>query len=285
MREPHVEGEAPVGRVLLLAPFENLQRFLRMMRRLSEDQAAEKIGDLELRVEVRNDVQQFVQAVVLPTGHLPVSRHLDRLEPGDVGQNVPEPERELRPPADGSEQPRRFPDLPAGLRQARRGSRRHEKPMETRSAKAAAHPHAPLDASFIPAGTSPCLVEGHPSLSGFHHGSGLGRPDVDTIQRARAGRKVVHDTTPRGAEAPLGVALRKFLPALRLCPVVRPDEEFLVGDHPAVEGPAVADLAGRSGDERFGSCGIVDCRGPDRIGGMTSLLSYFALFRFPVQLG
>ena len=99
VREPHVEGEAPVGRVLLLAASENVQRLLRMRRRLSEDQAAEEIGNLELRVEVRYDVQKLVQAVVLPRGHLPVSR-----SPGPPRARRRRPERSgtrTRTPASG----------------------------------------------------------------------------------------------------------------------------------------------------------------------------------------
>jgi hypothetical protein len=57
-----------------------------VVRRFSEDQAADKIRDVELRVEVRNNVQKTVEPVVLRMGHLAASRHLDRFQPGDVGE-------------------------------------------------------------------------------------------------------------------------------------------------------------------------------------------------------
>ena len=96
MREPDVEGEAPVGRMSDLSAFEHPQRLPAVLRRLSEDEAPQEVGYLELRVEVRFHVQEHVETVVLRGGQLPVPGHLDRLEPNDVGHNVPEAERELR---------------------------------------------------------------------------------------------------------------------------------------------------------------------------------------------
>jgi len=114
--EPDVKRKLPVGRMVPPPALENLQRVLRVIRRLSQDQSAQKKRNFELRVEIRHDVQESVETVVVQPGHLPISRHLDRLQPGDVGQDIPEPEGVGRARADRGEQPRPLPPLPTGLR-------------------------------------------------------------------------------------------------------------------------------------------------------------------------
>ena len=212
-----------------------------MVRGLSEDQPAEQIGDIELRVEVRLDVQEFVQPVVIRRGHLQVPRHLDRLEPDDVGQNIPEPERELRPPADRGKQARPLP-APPRRSPARRvpRSRRQEKPMETRSAKAAAHPHTPLDASFIPAESSPCPGYDCLPCPNLVRKSIFGIHSADTIQRAPRGAR----SYPRKHQ---GAPKRPLVPSysgddsvpIGLCPVCRPDEHPLFVDRPTIRNVAL----------------------------------------------
>ena len=78
--------------------------------------------------------------------------------------------------------------------------------METRSAKAATHPHTPLDASFIPTGTFSCFVYRNKSLSGSYHGIDPGRqtPKYDTASLCES--QDDFPKTARGAEAPLAVS-------------------------------------------------------------------------------
>jgi len=65
---------------------------------------AEKIRDHKVRIEANDRGEKIGETVVIVTGHLPVPGNLHRLQPRDVSEEVPEPESELRPPADRLEQ-------------------------------------------------------------------------------------------------------------------------------------------------------------------------------------
>ena len=165
-----------------------------MRRRLSEDEAPEEVRHLELRVEVRFHVQERVEPVVLRGGHLQVPGHLDRLEPGDVGQDVPEAERELRPPADRGEETRpllKSALIPAGNARGAVARRNRWKPGARGRLPTPTLPSMPRSSRQEPPHGSYTVIKPYQvlimeSVAGVKH--------VVTIQRANVVRKSVSRT-------------------------------------------------------------------------------------------
>ena len=89
--------------------------------------------------------------------------------------------------------------------------------METRSAKAAAHPHAPLDASFIPANLS--VTDHQQAFSRI--GSGVNRGYDTAVPGRKMSRK--HQGAPKRPLVFPGIRGVDSLTS-GLCPVDGPDE-------------------------------------------------------------
>src|SRR3989304_1397725 len=148
-------------------------------------------------------------------GHFPVPRPRARLEPDDIGQNVPDPEGERRRLAYGGEQSPPFPNLPAGFRQ---GSPRQQAPGEKHGNEKAEGPHPPPRPPRGPGHSLPHLftlrLRNSPPPVPFHEdrptasGPGIRYSRPPRGARSFPGQIVSRTSTPkspRGAEAPPGV--------------------------------------------------------------------------------
>jgi len=85
---------------------ESRKRRLRMIRGIPKDQASQEVRNRESRIEAVYRLDQDVEPIVVGAGHAKGTRHLNRFQPFQIGEQVPETECKRRPAADFQEQSR-----------------------------------------------------------------------------------------------------------------------------------------------------------------------------------